>query len=65
MKQSLSIKIPDDLIQKLQEISKAESKPIGELVKELIQNIYLLINVINSKVLIFPMKISTIYLCNK
>jgi len=37
MKQSLTIRIPDDLRQELQEISKVESKPVSDLVRESIQ----------------------------
>jgi predicted DNA-binding protein len=37
MKQCLTIRIPDDLRQELQEISKAESKPVSDLVRESIQ----------------------------
>ncbi|MDQ1329189.1 MAG: CopG family transcriptional regulator [Candidatus Poribacteria bacterium] len=37
MKQSLTIRIPDDLREELQEISKAESKPVSDLVRESIQ----------------------------
>jgi len=37
MKQSLTIRIPDDLREELQEISEEEAKPISELVRESIQ----------------------------
>ena len=37
MKQNLTITIPDDLSQELQEISKAEAKPVSDLVRESIQ----------------------------
>jgi predicted transcriptional regulator len=37
MKQSLTIRISDDLREELREISKAESKPISDLVRESIQ----------------------------
>ena len=37
MKKSLTIRIPDDLRKDLQELSKAESKPVSELVRESIQ----------------------------
>ena len=34
---SLTIRIPDDLREELQEISKAEKKPISDLVRESLQ----------------------------
>ena len=37
MKQSLTIRIPDDLREELREISKVESKPVSDLVRESIQ----------------------------
>jgi predicted transcriptional regulator len=37
MKQSLTIRIPDDLREELQDISKVESKPVSDLVIESIQ----------------------------
>jgi predicted transcriptional regulator len=37
MKQSLTIRIPDDLREELQEISKVEAKPVSDLVRESIQ----------------------------
>jgi predicted transcriptional regulator len=37
MKQNLTIRIPDDLREELQEISKVESKPVSDLVRESIQ----------------------------
>jgi len=37
MKQSLTVRIPDNLREELQEISRAESKPISDLVRESIQ----------------------------
>ena len=37
MKQTLTVRIPDDLLKDLQELSKAESKPVSELVRESIQ----------------------------
>ncbi len=37
MKQTLAVRIPDDLRKELQEISKAEAKPISDLVRESIQ----------------------------
>ena len=37
MKKTLTIRIPEDLRKDLQELSKAESKPVSELVRESIQ----------------------------
>jgi len=37
MKQSLTIRIPDDLREELQDISKVESKPVSDLVIESIK----------------------------
>ena len=37
MKQSLTIRIPDDLREELQEISKEEAKPIDDLIMESIK----------------------------
>jgi len=37
MKRSLTIRIPDDLREELREISKIESKPVSDLVRESIQ----------------------------
>ena len=37
MKQTLSVRIPDDLREELQRISEKESKPISDLVRESIQ----------------------------
>ena len=37
MKQAVTIRIPDDLRTKLEQISTAESKPISDLVRESIQ----------------------------
>lgn len=37
MKQSLTIRIPDDLREELREISKVESKPVSDLVRESIK----------------------------
>jgi predicted transcriptional regulator len=34
MNQTLTIRIPDDLREELQEISKAEGKPVSDLVRE-------------------------------
>ncbi len=37
MKQAVTVRIPDDLRKELQQISKAEAKPISDLVRESIQ----------------------------
>jgi len=37
MKQTLAVRIPDDLRKELQEISSAEAKPVSDLVRESIQ----------------------------
>jgi len=37
MKQTLAVRIPDDLRKVLQEISNAEAKPVSDLVRESIQ----------------------------
>ncbi len=37
MKQTLTIRIPDDLREELQKISKEESKPMSDLVRESLQ----------------------------
>ncbi len=37
MKQTLAVRIPDDLRKELQEISNAEAKPVSDLVRESIQ----------------------------
>ena len=37
MRQTLTIRIPDDLREELQKISKEESKPMSDLVRESIQ----------------------------
>ena len=37
MKQSLTIRLPEDLRRELQKISKEESKPVSDLVRESIQ----------------------------
>ena len=37
MKRTLTIRIQDDLRKELQELSKAESKPVSDLVRESIQ----------------------------
>ena len=37
MKQTLTVRIPDDLRKELQEISNAEAKPVSDLVRESIQ----------------------------
>lgn len=37
MKQTLTIRLPDDIRKQLQEISKAESKSVSDLVRESIQ----------------------------
>jgi predicted transcriptional regulator len=37
MKQTLTIRIQDDLRKELQELSKAESKPVSDLVRESIR----------------------------
>ena len=37
MKQALTVRLPDDLRQELQEISEAEAKPVSDLVRESIQ----------------------------
>ena len=37
MKQTLAVRIPDDLRKELQEISAAEAKPVSDLVRESIQ----------------------------
>lgn len=37
MKQTLTVRLPDDLRNELQEISKAEAKPVSDLVRESIQ----------------------------
>ena len=38
MKQTLSIRIPDDLRDELERISKSESKPVSDLVRESIRH---------------------------
>ncbi len=37
MKQTLAVRIPDDLRKELQKISNAEAKPVSDLVRESIQ----------------------------
>ena len=37
MKQTLTVRLPDDLRNELQEISAAEAKPVSDLVRESIQ----------------------------
>ncbi len=37
MKQTLAVRIPDDLRRELQQISDAEAKPVSDLVRESIQ----------------------------
>jgi predicted transcriptional regulator len=37
VKQAVTVRIPDDLRKELQQISKAEAKPISDLVRESIQ----------------------------
>ncbi len=37
MKQTLTVRLPDDLRKELEEVSNAESKPISDLVRESIQ----------------------------
>jgi len=37
LKQTLAVRIPDDLRKELQEISSAEAKPVSDLVRESIQ----------------------------
>ncbi len=37
MKQTLTVRIPEDLRKELQELSRTESKPVSDLVRESIQ----------------------------
>ncbi len=54
MKQAVTIRIPDDLRKKLEQISSAEAKPISDLVRESIQRYVAIYNFRRLRTTVLP-----------